>query len=170
MIVLSTLAAALLLLVLTSSALFVFDAEVVVVYPGVIIAVQAALRRRFSDAALVMLVTAWAADLLASGPPGLHGLVLTLVFFVLFSLAQRVGGRLYLATFALAAAGTVLLAFAEALLVGLVLADPAALGIWSIAVLPSAILTGIIALPYALLLSFLEQIWRQRTERSVRVE
>ena len=160
----------LLLLLSASSIFYALSAESWVIYTGAIVIAHISLRRPFYEAAVNLLIFAYIADLLASGPPGIHGLVLTLTFFAVQALAQKVGGRMLLATFALTFLGSLLIALAEALLLTLFLPEHSALATFAKMSWLSATLSAAIALPYSLLLSQIEKLWRQRTQRTVAVD
>lgn len=170
MLLLGSILGGLALLVLCSASLAALGVSGWVVYAGVVVAVHTSLRRPFADAAVIMLVVAWAADLLASGPPGMHGLMLTLAFFAVFALGQRIGGRFLLATFALSCGASLAMALGEALVVGLLTGDVAAVSLFGRTGLTSSVVTGMVALPYSMVMTGLERLYQRRTERSVVVD
>lgn len=136
------------------------------VQAGIIVAVYVSLHSRFGEAAWVMLFTAYLNDLLASGPPGLFGFSLTLVFFALYAVGVRVGGRRLVATLAMAFAGTYALTLLLGLLYGLFFPGVTLL-LMGRASLLDAVATALCAVPYTIVVGWVEQLWRRRRERSI---
>ncbi len=137
------------------------------IHAGIIVAVYLAMKRPFHEGATAMLAVSFVADGLASGPPGLHALLLNFVFFVVFGIAQRVGGRFLLAMFILAIGSSVFMDLGEALLVSLFYPGLDGLGIFIRTFAQSALLTGFVMVPYALAVNALERFWRRTMERSI---
>ena len=170
MILVASIVLGLLLLVSTSSVLLALGVGGWVVHAGVIVAVQVSLRRPFHEAGTTMLVVAYAADLLSSGPPGAHAFVLALVFFTTFGIARRVGGRFLLAVSLMAFGASLILDLSEGLLLSLFYPEISGLrmflrwGLWS------ALATAVVAVPYAMLLGVVERMWLSRSGRTVAVD
>ncbi|OIP28797.1 MAG: hypothetical protein AUK47_29060 [Deltaproteobacteria bacterium CG2_30_63_29] len=170
MVLLGNVLAAILLLIGTSSMLLAIGVNSWVVHSGIIAAVYVSMRRPFHEGAITMLIVCFVADGLASGPPGLHALLLCFVFFVVFGIAQRVGGRFLMAMFVLSFGASITMDLAEAMLVSLFYPDVDGLRIFLRTALQSATVTGLLMVPYAMTLNAVERFWRSKMERNVVVD
>ncbi|MDX9721023.1 MAG: hypothetical protein RBU37_09750 [Myxococcota bacterium] len=162
-----SLVAALLLLLSSASLAYVLDLTVWLFHAPVVVGVQLALRRPFHEAAAVMLLITYLADLMASGPPGVHGLSLTLTFLAVLAIAPRVGGRYLLASILFAFVASLCVDLGTMLLYTLFYPEGGFASIFVLTALPTAVLTAVVCAAYMALLNVVERRWRERTERSV---
>jgi len=169
-----TLATALLTLASSGVIQHLLGAETWTIHVVIIVAVHAALRRPFFEGGVVVLITAFAADVLTSGPPGMLHLIATLVFFALFVVGQRVSGRdqrwtTRSASIALVMVFTASMVLDLALGVALALYRPTwhAMTTMADVMLEDGLATTLGAMPYMLILGWFERIWQLRADEGM---
>ena len=170
MVLLGNVLAAILLLIGTSSMLLAIGVNSWVVHSGIITTIYISIHQPFHKKTITILIIYFITNNLTSKPPGLHALLLCFVFFVVFGIAQRVGGRFLTAMFVLSFGASITMDLAEAMLVSLFYPDVDGLRIFLRTALQSATVTGLLMVPYAMTLNAVERFWRSKMERNVVVD
>ncbi len=161
---------ALLFMIGASTVTSVFSVQALVVHTSIAIATPLSLRRPFHEVALVMLAVNFLADQLASGPPGVYGLLLSVVFFAIFVVSQRIGGRYLLATAAIAAIASGVVDLGYGLMLSVFYPEAGLLRLFAVTFVPNAVATALVALLFAWVVSVSERLSFRRSESRVTID
>ncbi len=156
----------LLSLLLSSVLSHILGPSPILLHIPLIAATFASLRRPFIEAASLTLVLSFLDDLLASGPPGIQQLCVTITFFLISLTARRLGGHILILGPSLV--------FFSSLICDLFLSAALAsryprlpvLSLVAQSMLWSALASALFFLPYALLMGWIERTWLQRTNKN----